>query len=91
MSPAPVAGTRALTIKDFLFSPRALTVPVGTTVRVTNQDDPTHDWTSDTALWASGQLARNESFSYRFNVAGTFTYMCQRHGGDMTGSVTVTA
>ena len=89
-STSPAATTRQLTIKDFLFTPRSLTVPVGTTVTVTNQDGATHDWTSDASLWASGDLSRNASFSYRFDVAGTFSYMCRRHGGDMNGTVTVT-
>lgn len=87
----PSAGTtaRALTIRDFAFSPRLLTVAVGTSVRATNEDEATHDWTSDTGVWRSGDLDTGASFAFTFRTAGTFDYLCERHP-QMTGTVTVT-
>lgn len=88
---APSGGTtaRALTIRDFAFSPRLLTVPVGTSVRATNEDEATHDWTSDTGVWRSGDLDTGQSFAFTFRTSGTFDYLCERHP-QMTGTVTVT-
>lgn len=91
-SPTPAGSgttTRALTIRDFAFSPRLLTVPVGTSVRATNQDGATHDWTSDSGVWGSGDLDTGQSFTFTFRTAGTFDYLCERHP-QMTGTVTVT-
>ena len=72
-----------------------LTVEVGTTVKWTNEDVQYHTITSGTAeersnLWDSGILKRGESFSYRFQGAGTFEYFCTLHPHAMGGSVTVT-
>lgn len=85
----PAAGATPLAIRDFEFTPRALTVVAGTTVRATNFDGATHDWTSRTGVWGSGDLRTNQAFSYRFNVVGSFDYLCTIHPS-MTGSVTVT-
>ena len=87
-APTPSAQF-ALTIRDFAFSPRLLTVPAGSTVTVTNEDDATHDWTSDSGVWRSGALPRGASYSFTFTMSGTFGYLCERHP-HMTGTVTVT-
>lgn len=89
-TPKPAQPSQfALTIRDFTFSPRVLTIPVGSTVTATNQDEATHDWTSRDSVWRSGDLAQGESFSFRFPRSGTFDYLCERHP-QMTGSITVT-
>lgn len=79
----------ALTIRDFAFSPRVLTVPIGSTVTATNQDEATHDWTSDSGVWRSGDLPQGGSYSFTFTTSGTFGYLCERHP-HMTGTITVT-
>lgn len=87
-APAP-AGQFALTIRDFAFSPRILNVPVGSTVTATNQDEATHDWTSNRGVWGSGDLQTGQSFRFTFRNTGTFDYLCERHP-QMTGTVNVT-
>lgn len=89
-SPTSAPSVRfAVTIKDFAFSPRVLSVPVGSTVTVTNQDEATHDWTSRDGVWRSGDLPQGASYSVTFPTSGTFDYLCTRHP-QMTGSIVVT-
>jgi len=77
-------------IRDFAFAPNVILVPVGTTVRWTNESaGNNHTVTSDTALFDSGPLGPGASFEYRFDVAGTYTYHCAIHPS-MTGKVIVT-
>lgn len=87
-TPAP-SSQFALTIEDFAFTPRVLTIPVGSTVTATNRDGATHDWTSRNSVWRSGDLQQGESYSFTFPTSGTFDYLCERHP-QMTGSITVT-
>ena len=69
------------------FSPKTMTIAVGDTVRATNADSVRHNWT-DPGVFASGDLRPGQSFSYRFDAAGTFQFECTIHAG-MTGSITV--
>ncbi len=86
-----VSADVAVTILNFQFTPPKMTVPVGTTVRWTNQDGPTHTVTSDTAgIFDSGDLATGKSFSFTFNTPGTFAYHCAIHP-TMMGTIVVTA
>lgn len=87
-APAP-AGQFGLTIRDFAFSPRILNIPVGSTVTSTNQDEATHDWTSNRGVWGSGDLRTGQAFSFTFKNPGTFDYLCERHP-QMTGTINVT-
>lgn len=84
----PSSGVTALRIVDFEFRPRDLVVAPGTTVRATNEDSATHDWTSTARLWASGDLRSGEGFSYTFTTPGRFDYLCSIHPS-MEGAVTV--
>lgn len=86
-----VSADVAVTIDNFRFTPPQMTVPVGTTIKWTNQDGPTHTVTSDMAgIFDSGSLAPNTSFSFTFNTPGTFPYHCMIHPS-MMGKVIVTA
>jgi len=73
------AGGNTVTISNFSFSPATLTVSVDATVTWTNKDSVTHTIVSDTGVFDSGNMARNASFSYTFNTAGTYTYHCGPH------------
>lgn len=86
-----VSADATVTILNFQFMPPKMTIPVGTTVKWTNQDGPTHTVTSDTAgIFDSGNLAPTKSFSFTFTTPGTFTYHCAIHP-TMMGSIVVTA
>lgn len=87
------AATVALTVHDFEFLPPTLTVPVGTTVRVTNTGSAGHTWSSDPGdaqSWDSGVINPGGTFSVTFNQAGSFGYHCNIHTF-MTGTIVVTA
>ena len=83
-------ATMAVKIDNFSFSPATLTVPVGTTVIWTNQDDIPHTVvsTDDPRAFRSKVLDTDEKFSYTFTKAGTFAYFCSVHP-KMTGTVLV--
>jgi plastocyanin len=83
---------------DDAYSPRDLTVPVGTTVRWVNGDTMVHTVTSGTTdgtvgtadgRFDSGFLNPGDSFTFTFTEAGTYGYFCLPHPW-MTGTVTVT-
>lgn len=87
---APVSGN-AVAIKNFAFSPAALTVTVGTTVTWTNVDADAHTVTSsgNGGPLKSAALNKGQTFSYTFTTAGTFAYLCTIHPF-MTATVKVT-
>ena len=73
------------------FSPKTLSVLVGTTVTWINKEAITHTVTSDNAgLFDSGDLLNGNTFKYTFSQSGTFPYHCKFHTG-MTGTIIVTA
>jgi len=82
------SSTLVIDIANFTFSPNDLEIKVGTTVTWTNLDDAPHTATADDQSFDSGSLGKNESFSYTFNEAGTFTYYCAFHPS-MTAAITV--
>lgn len=78
-------------IDDFAFAPSDITIPAGTTVTWTNQDDVAHDVTPDEAdaFVKSPLLEQGQSYSYTFETPGTYSYHCTPHP-NMTASITVT-
>ena len=80
-----------LAIHNFAFSPPSMTIVAGTTIKVTNDDQVVHTWTSTSGPTAfnSGDLNPGASYRFTFTVAGTYAYECTIHTF-MTGSVTVT-
>jgi len=62
------------------FSPSSITVSVGTTVTWTNKESVTHTVTSDShGTFDSGDIGKDQTFSYAFNTAGTYAYHCDYH------------
>ncbi len=85
--------TRDVSIVDFAFSPAAITINVGDTVRWTNNGAAPHTTTSGTTptpdgKWASPALSSGQTFSFTFTQAGVFPYFCAIHTF-MTGTITV--
>jgi amicyanin len=89
--PAAAASYR-VTMKGYAYSPRTLTVDVGSTVTWTNQDTAPHDvkTTSGPAAIHSPLLDKGQSWSFTFTVAGTYGYYCTVHP-DMTARIVVRA
>ncbi|WP_420468377.1 OmpA family protein [Panacagrimonas sp.] len=86
-APAPAsAAASTVTIKGFAFSPKLLTVPVGTTVQWTNEDGSSH--LVNFADQASDRLRQGGTYSRSFDTPGIYAYDCSIHP-DMTGTVTV--
>lgn len=86
-SPAASSGTE-LTIEAFRFLPQDIEIPVGTTLTWTNLDIIPHNVTADDSSFASENFTRDKTFSYTFEEAGVFPYVCTLHLS-MTGTVTV--
>ncbi len=82
------AGTE-IVISGFAFS-EDLTVPVGTTVIVRNDDSAPHTFTADDGSFDSGSIDGGGTFEFTFTEAGTFAFHCNVHPS-MTGTITVTA
>lgn len=76
---SPAAGAQ-IVISNFSFNPASLTVPVGTEVVWTNQDDIPHTVSSvDKTSFGSDLLDTGGQFRHRFAKAGTFPYFCALH------------
>jgi plastocyanin len=70
----------AIKIDNFSFGPAAVTVPVGTTVTWTNNDDVPHVVTSDdNKMFKSKALDTDDHFSFTFTKSGTYNYYCAIH------------
>jgi plastocyanin len=77
-----------IVVKDFMFQPASLQVKLGSTVTWLNKDEEPHTVTSDTGLFHSGAIDTNESFSFRFDEAGTYHFTCSIHPR-MVGTIVV--
>ena len=93
-SQAPTSTTAVLgskveiTISGFKFDPATVTVTIGTTVTWTNQDSSNHTVVADDGSWKSESLAKDATFSFTFDKAGTYTYICSVHPS-MKGTIIV--
>ena len=95
---APAATTKVavandattISIKEFMFAPTAMTVPVGTTVRWKNLDGEPHTVRSIDTAFASNALDQNDSFTFKFDKPGTYRYVCSIHP-QMVGTIVVKA
>jgi plastocyanin len=88
MGPTSQGGTQSAEIKQFAYQPKALEVPVGTTVTWTNGDNIQHSVTGKDGSWDSGLFGQGGTFSQTFDKAGTYAYICTRHSS-MMGEVKV--
>jgi plastocyanin len=87
-SAAAQDATNVITIDNFTFSPKELTVAVGTTVKWVNHDDIPHLVVEKKTTFRSKALDTDDSYSYTFTSAGTFDYFCGLHP-HMVGQVIV--
>lgn len=79
----------AIRIVDFGFDPQTVTIAAGTTVTWTNTGNATHTATSTSGnVFDSKTLRNGQTFSFKFDQAGTFAYRCEIHPS-MTGTITV--
>lgn len=83
---AQPAGNAAVTISGFEFNPGTLTVKTGTSVTWTNQDTAPH--TISASSFSSQRLNKGDSYTFKFDKAGTYDYSCGIHPS-MKGKVIV--
>jgi len=91
MQPAPGAsddGSYAINIKDFMFTPRKLMVPVGSKVTWINKDEEPHKVAQVNGAFTSQPLDTDERFTYEFGTPGKYEYFCTVHP-HMTGEIIV--
>ena len=84
------AESISVSINQFVFQPKELIVPAGTTVTWVNADDIPHTATSRAVppLFDSKTLDKDDKFSFLFKVPGTYDYYCKLHP-NMIGKVIV--
>ena len=84
----PASGA-TVKIDNFSFGPAAITIPAGSTVTWTNNDDVPHVVTSDdNKLFKSKALDTDDHFSFTFTKPGTYNYYCAIHP-KMTAKIVV--
>lgn len=84
---APAAAAN-VSIANFAFGPASVTVHVGDAVTFTNNDGVTHTVTFKDGSAGTDSLEPGQSFTRKFDHAGTFDYFCSFHPY-MTGTVVV--
>ena len=77
-----------ITIKDFMFAPRNLVIPVGSRVTWVNKDEEPHKVAETNSLFTSQPLDTDAGFTYEFKMPGKYEYFCTVHPR-MTGTITV--
>jgi len=95
---AVIAGAGALSawaetpnqivIKDFMFSPMALTVKAGSTVTWKNLDGEPHTVVNDAGIFRSAALDQNDTYQFRFDKPGVYNVFCGIHP-NMKETITV--
>jgi|GEM_PF-931161 len=78
----------SVSIQNGTFDPATVEVVAGGTVEWTNDDDTDHTVTSTIPLFDSGPLGPAAMFTYTFDEAGTYDYICMLHP-EMRGQVVV--
>ncbi len=91
--PPASAGVTDVSIVDFAFQPRVITITTGSSVRWINTGLHEHTSTSSASsseVWDSGVLNPGMVFTHTFNTPGVYDYHCNIHSF-MTGTVVVQA
>jgi plastocyanin len=81
-------ASASITIDNFSFTPKEITVSAGTTVTWVNHDDVPHTVISPDKKFRSKALDTDDQFSFTFTDAGTYNYFCSVHP-IMTGKIIV--
>jgi plastocyanin len=89
---ASAQANNQITVANYKFEPKKLTVTEGTTV-IWNNKEGVHTVKSDTDAFISKTMKAGENFSYQFTKAGTYPYHCTFHGNSggekMSGTIIV--
>ena len=74
VAPAASAATKVVSIKRAAFSPATVSITAGDTIRWKNDDTRNHQVVSTTGTFASPVLGPAKTYSFKFDVAGTYKY-----------------
>lgn len=85
-SVAQTTSPNRIVMKDFMFQPMSLTVKAGSTVTWTNLDEEPHTVVS--GQFRSNALDTKDSFSFKFDKPGTYSFVCSIHP-QMMGTIIV--
>jgi plastocyanin len=83
------AATVNVDVDDNFYAPATITINVGDTVQWNFIGELPHTVSASDASFDSGGPQTAGTFSFTFNTAGTFNYLCGVHGQAMSGSVVV--
>ncbi|MFY9664939.1 MAG: cupredoxin family copper-binding protein [Candidatus Cybelea sp.] len=78
-APPLLPSVATVHIKDFKYSPAALTVRVGDRVTFINSDDEAHTVTADDKSFDSEGLDTAGTWQHVFTKPGTYHYFCELH------------
>jgi plastocyanin len=70
------------------FNPVSLAVPIGSVVTWRNKENVKHTVSSTTNAFDSGELMKEETFTYTFTSPGSYGYYCKLHS-NMKGTIVV--
>jgi plastocyanin len=87
-APAARAATQSVGIQFAAFGPSRVDALPGDAIAWENVSPRTHTVTSDTGVFASGELAPGDRFSFTAASTGAFPYHCAIHPA-MTGEIDV--
>lgn len=73
------ASSVEITIDNFSFAPKSLTVRAGTQITWTNRDDIPHTVVEDDKTFKSKVLDTDEKFTFLPSKPGTYKYYCSIH------------
>lgn len=66
-------------IDNFKFAPEPMTVAAGSTITWVNRDDIPHSVVVPTLGVRSQLMSKGQLFTFRFDKAGTYDYVCGLH------------
>ena len=85
---ANAATTKTVNIYGSTFSPKSVTITAGDTIKWVNKDNETHQVYGTGGKFVSPILKHNQSWTFTFNAAGTYTYKDELHP-KLTGTLVV--
>jgi plastocyanin len=88
-SESTAAGTVAVTVADFSFTPSSITASTGQVIAFSNTGATGHTATLDGGQCATGTINPGKSDGLVFTTAGTYKFHCAIHPTQMTGTITV--
>jgi plastocyanin len=88
-SESAAAGTVAVAVADFSFTPSNITASTGQVIAFSNGGGTGHTATLDGGQCATGTISPGKSDGLVFTTAGTYKFHCAIHPTQMTGTIVV--